>query len=67
MKGIYIYKWTSYIGVEGWSITMVNGTNIIQLTRMADEYLDMSQSADVKFYEAITQKFEYIGNSVYCI
>lgn len=51
--------------VEGWSIAMVNGTNIVQLGQMANEYLDTSHSEGLKFYEVIQRTCDYVGKGLY--
>lgn len=51
--------------VESYKIEEINGTNIIRITTMAEEYLDMSKSADASFYENVTRTFENRGKGLY--
>lgn len=51
--------------IEGWSITMVDGTNIVQLGQMANEYLDTSHSEELIFYEATQRTCDYVGKGLY--
>lgn len=43
---------------------MVDGTNIVQLGQMANEYLDTSHSEGLKFYKAIQRTCDYVGKRI---